>query len=176
MINHKYTTEQDALIIELWNSGKSGSIIGEELNLSRCAVLGKLHRLRIAGHAVEKRVSEVVKEKRFKAVEENRKQLPLFPYFLQRLRRLPKIVLYQIEKEESQTHKYVTLMELKPSMCRYVMDNSDFGNALYCGDPMEKGSYCKDHAMLCYLPKDKEGQRLRKEALNYNLVKLSGIR
>lgn len=49
----------------------------------------------------------------------------------------------------------VTIMDLRYGSCRYVIgDDEDLG-ALYCGDPVHKRSYCKDHFKLCYYKPEK---------------------
>ena len=41
-----WTVERVALLLELWRQGISASAIGVQLGLSRCAILGKVQRLR----------------------------------------------------------------------------------------------------------------------------------
>src|SRR5688572_7207595 len=43
-----WTQEQIDFAIDLWRQGVSGSIIGARLGRSRCSVLGKLHRMKVA--------------------------------------------------------------------------------------------------------------------------------
>jgi hypothetical protein len=40
----------------------------------------------------------------------------------------------------------VTLLELRIFHCRYIVSE-----ALFCGDPVHRVSYCKTHYRLCYV-------------------------
>jgi hypothetical protein len=54
------------------------------------------------------------------------------------------------EPPKEEVYKPISLMELEFFSCRYVVTNEDPQNALYCGRPKVRGSYCLDHAKLCY--------------------------
>lgn len=51
ILEFDWTDESEAKLIELWNSGLSASVCAAKLggNLTRNAVMGKIHRLRRAG-------------------------------------------------------------------------------------------------------------------------------
>lgn len=51
----RWTSEDDAKVIELWNAGKSAGAISKTLNRSRNSVAQRVFYLRTEGHELEKR-------------------------------------------------------------------------------------------------------------------------
>lgn len=51
----RWTTEDDALVIQMWNAGKSAGAISKTLNRSRNSVAQRVFHLRGEGHQLEKR-------------------------------------------------------------------------------------------------------------------------
>jgi len=44
-----------------------------------------------------------------------------------------------------------TLIEnLTLTSCRYIIDTPKYIGTFYCGKTIDRGSYCKTHANLCY--------------------------
>lgn len=54
-IHVQWTDERCDKLRKLWSQGMSASLIGAELGVSRCAVIGKVHRLKLARHVVTAR-------------------------------------------------------------------------------------------------------------------------
>ena len=46
----------------------------------------------------------------------------------------------------------VTIMDLRYNSCRYVTGSDEDLGTLFCGGPVAKRSYCKEHYKLCYIP------------------------
>lgn len=52
--------------------------------------------------------------------------------------------------------KHVTMMQLKPRHCRYIIGPSKGPDTLYCGEQKAHGvSYCPAHALIVYEPRRK---------------------
>jgi len=64
---------------------------------------------------------------------------------IDRLRR--KIAAGTIE-EPAMSQLPCTIMELTRASCRYIMDAD---NKFYCGADRVRGSYCAQHAQMCYI-------------------------
>lgn len=47
------------------------------------------------------------------------------------------------------------LKDIQECDCKYVIDG-----LMYCGKPIERGSFCKEHASICYLDRKKEDERM----------------
>jgi len=60
------------LCVELWQAGRTGGEIAEELGISRCCVLGHIYRQRRKGIAVAKRVTRVPARRRRSGVTRQR--------------------------------------------------------------------------------------------------------
>jgi GcrA cell cycle regulator len=130
-------------ILKLWDEGYSASGIGNHLNMTRNAVMGKIHRARAVGVKVKR--SRIVKPKPERKVKNRRiirkaklenKPLPPVP---------------QLPPSPKARPKPVRFMGLRPSSCRFVV-NDDRSDYLFCNAEKEVGSYCKAHADLCYMP------------------------
>lgn len=147
MAKKQKLNERDRKIIELWESGLTGGDIARELETTRSAILGKLRRLRLDGHVSYKMKAKVdlrtatKKEIRIaKSFNINRKQarfaLPPTP----------------LPKPRPIKHEPIKFMDLTPFSCRYVVNDGHASTFLFCGKPKATGSYCSDHAKICYVP------------------------
>lgn len=59
-----WSEEQSAALTKLWNEGKSGGEIALILGVTRCAAIGRIHRLRDRGAEVKEHVREPGKRQR----------------------------------------------------------------------------------------------------------------
>lgn len=158
-----WTDERVELLKKLWADGLSASQIATKLGeVTRNAVIGKVHRLGLAGRATTSRArtarprsnialfparSSQVQYRTYgntalkTAIQpEERKVAPVIP-----IRALPEL--------EPAPQDLVTLAELKETMCHWPI-----------GDPMEEGfhfcgrrksfgvPYCEHHAAIAYNP------------------------
>ena len=48
----------------------------------------------------------------------------------------------------------VSIMDLQRSSCRYPLPRTPKQPQFFCGETIERGSYCETHAFLCYLSDD----------------------
>lgn len=140
-------SDENKIILELWEAGQSATEIGKQFNLTRNSVIGRVYRARQIGVEMAKYkiirtgakpVSiRKVKNRRIirKAKKENR-PLPVLP---------PPV------PSKNKRIKPVSLLDLKSWSCRYMV-NEDNTKPFFCGAPKEVRSYCKVHADLCYVP------------------------
>jgi hypothetical protein len=50
------------------------------------------------------------------------------------------------------------ITRLKITECRFIL-NDDTSKPVYCCEPIDRRSYCKKHADICYMPPEKKRDR-----------------
>lgn len=129
-----WTDERVSLLKKLWGEGKTAAEIATTLGgVTRNAVIGKAHRLKLSN-----RMSPIQTSKKPKAPANT--STPPAPPKRQRNKNI------DIPKG-----KGLSLLELKPSMCRWPSGDprdEDFG---FCGEhSVESLPYCEEHAKVAY--------------------------
>lgn len=151
-------SDEDKLI-SMWKQGIKGAVIAAMLGKSRSTILGKVHRmrnygileyrdepLRRAAEAVRKREKEA---DRPKASRGGQRTMQFNPP--------PRIMVEPIvapskapEIPFDPAKDYPKIGVLTRTMCRHIMTADTSTNALYCGDPVHRLSYCKGHHARFY--------------------------
>ena len=148
-----WTPELVKELQKLWNKGLTTMEIGQQLGLSKNAVVGKAHRL-----GLESRPSpikhESVKRMTNKAIRKNidiekneylSSSVPEDPVF--KSEPLPP----EINIHKSKKHKGVALVDLKPNSCRWPEGDPKDPNFHFCGERVAPGKiYCPDHCAIAY--------------------------
>ncbi|MFN3699931.1 MAG: GcrA family cell cycle regulator [Alphaproteobacteria bacterium] len=129
-----WTDERVALLKKLWGEGKTAAEIATTLGgVTRNAVIGKAHRLKLSN-----RLSPIQPAKKTKTPANT--STPPAP---------PKRV--KVKTEDIPRGLGLSLMELKPNMCRWPSGDprdDDFG---FCGGHAIPGlPYCEEHARIAY--------------------------
>jgi GcrA cell cycle regulator len=146
-----------------WMDGKSASQIAGLLGngLTRNAIIGKVHRLGLAGRP--KTPSSVAsRPRRIAPPPSHRIAGPRLgaPARITRgataLAIAPE-ALSEIEQPEFESvvvpmSLRVTIVELKESMCRWPLGDPATSEFRYCGSPTASGPYCAYHGGLAYQP------------------------
>lgn len=131
-----WTDERVALLKRLWCEGKTAAEIAKELgNVSRNAVIGKAHRLKLSN-----RVSPIQQNKKPAAA----------PAAAARPQAQPPEI--RIQKAAAQDNrKSVSLMELKANECRWPLGDPREQAFGFCGYRAIPGlPYCPEHAKTAY--------------------------
>jgi GcrA cell cycle regulator len=175
-----WTDERVEQLKQYWIDGKSASQIAGLLGngLTRNAVIGKVHRLGLAGRSKSptpagSRASQATQQ--FPAVR--RAPAPRVP------RAMPRVVRGATALAMSpQTHceaepetfesvvvpmsLKVTIVELMEAMCRWPLGDPTSPDFRYCGSPAMAGPYCAYHGGLAYQPAhERRRERERRAAL-----------
>ena len=136
-------------ILQMWQEGKSGTEIGKTLGLTRSAVLGRIARMREKENIGYKVSKVFVKTNRVVRTGDK-----VFPY--KRLREKIEVqqrIVASVEHLVPKSKTLISILDLKHWSCRYIAgDETKPLDRIYCGQEIEIGSYCKDHAAICYRP------------------------
>jgi GcrA cell cycle regulator len=148
-----------------WIDGKSASQIAGLLGngVTRNAVIGKVHRLGLAGRAKTPSTS-VPRPRRLAPPPVHRVAGPRLSSPAPRMMRgaaafaLAPQTLSELEAQEEfesvvlPMSLRVTIIELKESMCRWPLGDPATSEFRYCGSPAPSGPYCTYHGGLAYQP------------------------
>jgi len=148
-----------------WIDGKSASQIASLLGngVTRNAVIGKVHRLGLAGRAKTPSTS-APRPRRLAPSPVHRVAGPRLSSPAPRIMRgatafaLAPEALSELERQEEfesvvlPMSLRVTIVELKESMCRWPLGDPSTSEFRYCGSPAASGPYCTYHGGLAYQP------------------------
>jgi GcrA cell cycle regulator len=126
-----WTDERIAQLKAMWEIGMSGGQIAAELgDLTRNAVIGKVHRLGL--------------QNRVKAT--SYKPLPRKPN--------RDTTQHKVESRPIPRKQRRTLFQLTSTTCRWPIGDPGTKDFYFCGDVSKGGgSYCADHCVLAYQPR-----------------------
>ena len=145
---------REAKLKELWEKGHTASQIAKILgDTTRNAVIGKAHRLKLAGRVQSKRPEKQKKEAAIGQSKEER--------YISRRSRFKSLLLDKDFEPESPKK----LEELGDKNCRWPIGHPDEENFYFCGrSPIEGFSYCKLHVLYAFQPKNaKEEDQITEE-------------
>ena len=159
-----WTDERVELLKKLWTDGLSASQIAAELgNVTRNAVIGKVHRLGLSGRAKDaKPVASTAAARPRKATRAPSAPAPLPPQPHTNNVVIAPIALQPVTQEPSvyveddlavPVSERVTIMDLRESMCRWPMGDPTKPEFRFCGARSITGlPYCTHHARIAYQP------------------------
>jgi GcrA cell cycle regulator len=151
MTQANWTDDRVDQLKSLWTEGLSASQIARALGgVTRNAVIGKVHRLGLAGRTTPAR--------------NERPRLPSAP----RVNVRPRIPAPPIVEEEPLTLEdgnFATVLTITEHMCRWPIGDPADGEFHFCGRKTKPGSpYCEAHARMAYQPqqqrRDKDKDKL----------------
>ena len=169
-----WTDERIEQLKHHWMEGKSASQIASLLGngLSRNAVIGKVHRLGLAGRAKSPAIS---RPRPSPPVHHAAPRLAVAPRITRGATALA-IAPHALQEAEPEPFESVvvpmslkvTIVELKEAMCRWPLGDPASSEFRYCGSPAPAGPYCAYHGALAYQPaheRRRERDRLRRTAI-----------
>ena len=153
--------------------------IGARVGLTKNAVCGMLKRLRDKGFDLPKKPrngsdgslregkrEKIAKVEKVKALKEKATKKPK--------ETLPEvatpIVPPPVPKPPEKSGRF-RFIDLRADSCRYIVSGKRAEEFLFCGAPKERGAYCEEHAILCYVPLSKEARRSERP---FKLTPLNG--
>ncbi len=162
-----WTEERVELLKKLWADGLSASQIAGRLGgITRNAVIGKVHRLGLAGRATTSRmrsprlrrhVGHVAPRPAPAARVQFRTHgnTALKPVFAPVEQRMPALALVPSPVEELNAPPVlrVDLLDLKECMCRWPIGDPQSEDFHFCGRQKRAGSsYCEHHSRIAFQP------------------------
>jgi GcrA cell cycle regulator len=143
-----WTEERVAQLRKLWAEGLSASQIAKQLGgVTRNAVIGKVHRLGLAGRATPSRPAKrPVRAARPRVIG------PTAPRLRPPMSNLPTVVIPDLEPLKFEDGKTANVLTLNESMCKFPIGDPNDTDFAFCGRGAACGPYCQDHARLAYQP------------------------
>jgi len=150
-----WTDERVTLLRKLWAEGLSASQIAKQLGgVTRNAVIGKVHRLGLAGRATPSRPAK-------RPVRTARPRIvgPTAPR-MRPTSTLPSVVIPHLEPVRFEDGKAASVLTLSDTMCKYPIGDPTDPDFAFCGrGSAASGPYCADHARLAYQPSQAKKRR-----------------
>ena len=142
-----WTDERVDKLKKLWAEGLSASQIARALgDVTRNAVIGKVHRLGLSGRATTTRVD------RPRTVAVRRPPRP----------RLIVPQAETVEEAKLPTGEFATVMTVKEGMCKWPIGDPSSDEFHFCGNPTSGGlPYCAAHARMAYQPSQSRREKRR---------------
>ncbi len=174
-----WTDERVELLRQHWLEGKSASQIANLLGhgLTRNAVIGKVHRLGLAGRAKSPGSGSAHPRQTAPRHAERRVSAPRAAAVAPRMvHGATALAIAPQSLTEAAPEAYesvvlpmslrVTIVELREAMCRWPLGDPASPEFRYCGSPSSSGPYCAHHAGLAYQPaQDRRRERERERRL-----------
>jgi GcrA cell cycle regulator len=167
-----WTDDRVALLKKLWTSGLSASQIAGQLGqgVTRNAVIGKVHRLNLAGRAAPPRAKQAPPPPPRKPIRE-----PAFPQRPPASLAMPSAgntALKPIPRLDPQARPQyspapeplrlinasdksgrITILQLTEKTCKWPIGDPGHDDFCFCGHrPRENSPYCDYHARIAYQP------------------------
>ena len=162
-----WTEERVELLKKLWADGLSASQIAGRLGgITRNAVIGKVHRLGLAGRATTSRMRSPRLRHRIgqtpmrpapaaRIQYRTHGNTALKPVFAPVEQRMPALALVPSPIEDLNIPPVlrVNLLDLKECMCRWPIGDPQSDDFHFCGrHKASGGSYCEHHARIAFQP------------------------
>lgn len=150
-----WSEERVALLRKLWAEGLSASQIAKQLGgVTRNAVIGKVHRLGLAGRATPSRPAKrPVRTARPRVVGPSAPRLRMPSSE-------PRPIIPELEPVRLEDGRAATVLTLNESMCKYPIGDPTDADFAFCGrGAAGNAPYCQDHSRLAYQPSQARKRR-----------------
>tara|TARA_Y100000748_G_scaffold196433_1_gene164573 strand:- start:211 stop:702 length:492 start_codon:yes stop_codon:yes gene_type:complete len=141
-----WTEEKVNKLKELWGKGNTASQIAEIIGgISRNAVIGKAHRLKLSSKIIKRHRSSSPTNSDFEETNSLRK-------------RSRKIKFRSLLLDKNfEPAKNLSLEQLTENTCKYMEGHPNESSASFCGRKnVEKFSYCPLHLIVVFQPRGKK--------------------
>ncbi|HEY8616064.1 GcrA family cell cycle regulator [Phenylobacterium sp.] len=157
MSSLSWTDERVARLERLWLAGCSGAEIARALGVSRCAVLGKVHRLGLQRKAPRAPASTAAREAAPGSRVRARPAKCAAPSAAPRSAATRAAVLALTSAEPATGAE--TVLSVRRDHCRWPYGDPRADEFRLCGDPVVRGAYCGPHAARAYVGPSSDRQR-----------------
>jgi GcrA cell cycle regulator len=157
-----WTEERVTVLRKLWTEGHSASQIAKQLGgVTRNAVIGKVHRLGLAGRATPSRPAKrPVRMARPRHVVAGVASSAR-PRQYQGGSTLPALVLLHppLEALPQADGSFANVLTLNDHMCKWPIGDPTDKTFAFCGRASCSGPYCEDHARMAFQPQQARRRR-----------------
>ncbi len=155
-----WTEERVSLLRKLWTEGLSASQIAKQLGgVTRNAVIGKVHRLGLAGRATPSRPAK----RPVRAARPRPLPGPSAPR-LRTATNLPAVAVPHLDPLVLEDGATASVLTLNDRMCKFPIGDPPDADFAFCGrDANGTGPYCADHARLAYQPSQARRRRTEQQ-------------
>src|ERR1700744_3784179 len=145
MTQGNWSEDRGEQLKSLWTEGLSASQIARALGgVTRNAVIGKVHRLGLAGRASPSR--------------SERPRLPMAPKAPVVRSHLPAVPVVEEDPLTFDDGSHATVLTISDRMCRWPIGDPAASEFHFCGHSPKAGSpYCEAHARKAYQPPQARG-------------------
>ena len=158
-----WTDERVELLSKLWLDGRSASQIAAELgaSITRNAVIGKVHRLGLAGRPKPAAPLAARPKPRLvsRSADERGSGEPLYTAVVTPLPVAAKTYVAPVQQSPKAEvvipfSERVTIMDLRESSCRWPMGDPTSAEFRFCGvrTGPSSGPYCAAHSLMAFQP------------------------
>jgi GcrA cell cycle regulator len=150
-----WTDDRVAVLKNLWQEGLSASQIAKQLGgVTRNAVIGKVHRLGLAGRATPSRPP-----KRTPRLQRPRTVASIAPRQRPVQPSVPAVAAPQLEPLRRDDGAVTTVLTLNDRVCRWPIGDPTDKDFAFCGRPSCSGPYCTEHARVAFQPQTQRKKR-----------------
>lgn len=166
-----WTEERVTLLRKLWAEGLSASQIAKQLTgVTRNAVIGKVHRLGLAGRATPSRPAKrPVRQARPRVMS------PSAPRLRTATSSLPAVVIPHLEPLRGEDGRAATVLTISEQVCKFPIGDPNDADFAFCGRGAAGGPYCADHARLAYQPSQARKRRQSEPDELRRMLRLSAM-
>ena len=151
-----WTEERVALLKKLWAEGLSASQIAKQLSgVTRNAVIGKVHRLGLAGRATPSRPAK----RPVRAARPRPMGSPSAPRLRPATSSVPAVFVPQLEPLRGEDGRTANVLTISEQVCKFPIGDPNDADFAFCGRGSAGGPYCADHARLAYQPSQARKRR-----------------
>ena len=149
-----WTDDRVATLSKLWADGLSASQIAKILGeVTRNAVIGKVHRLGLSGRV---KTSKPSKRAPRTTTAKTRTTSPSVPRMPRRMVTAPAPV--PLEAKKLPSGEFANIMTITDHMCKWPLGDPSSSDFRFCGRGADKGDpYCKAHSQVAYQPARRRG-------------------
>lgn len=151
-----WTDDRVESLKKLWIEGLSASQIAKQLGgVTRNAVIGKVHRLGLAGRATPSRPAKRPRPASRPRIASSSQNAVARP----RMAPAPYLALVpHLEPLKAEDGSVTTVLTLSDSVCKWPIGDPTESSFAFCGRGAA-GTYCADHAQLAFQPQQPRKKR-----------------
>lgn len=145
MAAEDWTEERIKTLTKLWSEGRSASIIGAKIGMTRNAVIGKRIRL-----GLPDRGNRGGWRRPLSPREDQERHIRELRAFETKMKPAPKP--QPMKADDALAPLMIPLLDLEPHMCRWPVNSPERGEEfLFCAHEKERGSpYCSFHESIAW--------------------------